>query len=310
MNPHAFTLRQLQYAIAVAEELSFRRAAARCHVSQPSLSAQIAQLERALDVPLFERSRRKVLVTAAGRALIERARRLLVDADDLAAAGQRASDPFAGTLRVGVIPTLAPYLLPAVAPALRAAFPRLVLAWREEKTEVLVAALEAGALDAALVALEADLGAVEHEVVARDPFVLAVPADHPLARRSGPVDAGDLRGAEVLLLDDGHCFRDQALEVCASSRAREGEFRATSLTTLVQMVAGGAGLTMLPSIAVATEVGRAAVRVRPLASSHAHRTIALVWRKHSPLAPALRKLAAVVRAATPKPALPRSARAR
>jgi LysR family transcriptional regulator, hydrogen peroxide-inducible genes activator len=301
LAPHPFTLRQIQYAIAVADELSFRRAAERCHVSQPSLSAQLAQLERALEVRLFERSRRRVLVTAAGRGLLDRARRLLVDADDLVEAGRRASDPLAGTMRLGIIPTLAPYLLPAVAPVLRKKLRRLTLAWREDKTDVLMEALDGGALDAALVALEAELGDVEREVVAEDRFVLAFPASHPLAGKSSPAEPSELRGAEVLLLEEGHCFRDQALEVCSAARAHEGEFRATSLTTLVQMVAGGAGITMLPSVAVATEAGRAGLRVRALASSRAHRTIALVWRRRSPLGPALRQVAQAVREAFPEP---------
>ena len=308
LAPHPFTLRQLQYAVAVAEALSFRRAAERCHVSQPSLSAQLAQLEGALGVPLFERSRRKVLVTAAGRGLLERARRMLVEADDLLEAGRRTRDPLAGTLRVGIIPTLAPYVLPAVAPALRAEFRRLTLAWREDKTYVLMEALDGGGLDAALVALEAELGDVEREVVAQDRFVLALPAGHSLARKASPAEASELRGAEVLLLDEGHCFRDQALEVCSTARAREGEFRATSLSTLVQMVAGGAGITMLPSVAIATEAARAGLRVRALASPRAHRTIALVWRKRSPLGPALREVARVLRASFPKPPATRGAR--
>src|SRR5215831_9955881 len=302
LAPHPFTLRQLQYAAAVAEELSFRRAAERCHVSQPSLSASLAQLERALGVQLFERRRRKVLVTAAGREILERARSLLVEADDLLEAGKRRGDPLAGTIRIGVIPTIAPYLLPAVAPALRAKFYRLTVAWREDKTDALMEALAGGALDAALVALEAEVGDVEREILAPDPFVLALPPNHPLARKATPAEATELRGADVLLLDEGHCFRDQALEVCSTARAREGEFRATSLTTLVQMVAGGAGITILPAIAVATEASRAGLRVRPIASAKARRTIALVWRKRSPLAAALRKIAGALRETFPKPA--------
>jgi LysR family transcriptional regulator, hydrogen peroxide-inducible genes activator len=293
--PHPFTLRQLQYAVAVAEELSFRRAAERCRVAQPSLSAQLAQLEGALGVVLFERSRRGVLVTQAGRDLIERARRLLLDATDLLEAGRRTSDPLAGTLRLGIIPTVAPYLLPAIAPRLRQSFAKLSLVWREDKTDALVRALDAGDLEAAIVALEAELGELEREVVGTDPFVLVAPRGHPLVRASAPVRAAELAGANVLLLDEGHCFREQALEVCATSSAHEAEFRATSLGTLVQMVAGGAGVTLLPRLAVATEVARARLRTRRLASSAAQRTLALVWRKRSPLAPALRELAAAIR---------------
>jgi LysR family hydrogen peroxide-inducible transcriptional activator len=299
LPPHPFTLRQLQYVVAVADELSFRRAAARCRVSQPSLSAQLAQLEDALGVRLFERDRRRVLVTAAGKDIVERARRLIVDADALLDAGKRASDPFVGTLRIGVIPTIAPYALPSIAPKLRKRFPALTLAWREDKTEVLAAALEAGELDAALLALEADVGDVDKEVIADDPFVLATRPDDPLTRKATPIQTSELKGAEVLLLDDGHCFRDQALDVCTMARAREGEFRATSLTTLVQMVAGGSGVTLLPELAVPTEAARAGLAVRPIASPRAHRTIALVWRRRSPLVSALKEIGAVMRDAFP-----------
>ncbi len=299
LPPHPFSLRQLQYVVAVAEELSFRRAAIRCRVSQPSLSAQLAQLEGVLGVRLFERDRRRVLVTAAGKDIVERARRLLVDADALLDAGKRASDPFVGTLRVGVIPTIAPYALPSVAPRLRERFPELTLAWREDKTEVLAAALQAGELDAALVALEAEIGDVDREVIADDPFVLAARHGDPLARKATPIQTSELRGAQVLLLDDGHCFRDQALDVCTMAHAREGEFRATSLATLVQMVAGGSGVTLLPELAVATEAARAGLTVRPMASPKAHRTIALVWRRRSPLADALHQIGAVMREAFP-----------
>ncbi len=306
--PHPFTLRQLQYAVAVAEDLSFRKAAERCHVSQPSLSAQIAQVEGALGIPIFERSRRGVLVTAAGRDLLERAKRMLLDADDIFEAGRRASDPLAGTIRIGVLPTIAPYLLPAVAPALRKRFRRLAVAWREEKTDALMAALEGGALDAAIVALEAEVGDVEHEVIARDPFVLALAPDHPLARKTVPAETSELRTVEVLLLDEGHCFREQTLEVCSAARAHESEFRATSLATLVQMVAGGWGVTLLPAMAVASEVSRSGLRIRPMASPKAHRTVALVWRRRCPIAPALREIAGVLRTAFPKPTLKTKAR--
>ena len=309
-TPHPFTLRQLQYAVAVGEERSFRRAAERCHVAQPSLSAQVAQLEEALGARLFERGPRQVLVTAAGRELLARAALLLVAADDLTQAAGRAADPFAGTLRVGILPTLSPYLLPSVAPAIRARFPALTIAWREDKTERLVEALGAGELDAALLALEADIGSLAHEVIAVDPFVLAMPPSHPLAKGEGPVTTAELRREEVLLLDDGHCFRTQALEVCTVARARETELRATSLSTLVQMVAAGVGVTLLPALAVPTEGPRAGLRVRPLATRGAHRTIALAWRPSSPLDAALREIAAVVRAAYPGGPSPEAALSR
>jgi len=306
LAPHAFTLRQVQYAVAVAESLSFRRAAELCHVSQPSLSAQLAQLEQALGVRFFERDRRRVLVTAAGKELLDRARSLLLEANDLTAAAKRVGDPLAGTLRIGVIPTISPYLLPSATRAIRAAHPHQTTVWVEDKTSTLVRALEAGALDAALLALEAEIGNVEHEAVADDPFVLATRPDDPLGAKSSPASLSELRQAHVLLLDDGHCFRDQALGVCSKAKAQELEFRATSLPTLAQMVAGGAGVTLLPQLAVATEAQRSGLRTRAFARPAPHRTIALVWRKRSPLAPALRKLACTIRGAYPATAKGRS----
>jgi LysR family hydrogen peroxide-inducible transcriptional activator len=278
-------------------------------VSQPSLSAQLAQLEGALGVRLFERDRRRVLPTPAGADLIERARRVLVDADELVDAARRLGDPLAGPLTIGVIPTISPYLLPTAAPAIRRAHPRLTVRWVEDKTETLTRDLHGGRLDAALVALEADLGGpLQREVIGRDPFVLAAPRRHPLVKSSGPASLGELRGAHLLLLDDGHCLRDQALAVCAGARTEELAFRATSLPTLAQMVSAGAGVTLLPRMAVATESRRAHLAVRPIADDRAFRTLALVWRPTSPSAPALRQLAATIRASYEKmePPLPAS----
>jgi len=301
--PHAASLRQLQYAVAVADTRSFRRAAEQCGVSQPSLSAQLAQLEGALGVRLFERDRRRVLLTPAGEDLIERARRVLVDADDLVDAARRLGDPLAGTLAIGVIPTVSPYLLPTAAPAIRRAHPRLTVRWLEDKTENLARELHAGRLDAALLALEADLGGpLKREVIGRDPFVLAAPRTHPLGKPSRPASLSELRGAHLLLLDDGHCLRDQALAVCANARTEELAFRATSLPTLAQMVSAGAGVTLLPRMAVPTESRRAHLAVRPLSDERAFRTLALVWRPTSPMGPALKTLAGTIREAYEKTA--------
>ena len=297
LPPHPFTVRQLQYAIAVADTRSFRRAAELCGVSQPALSAQLAALEDGLGVRLFERDRRHVLATPAGEALLGRARRVLLETDDLVDAARRLGDPLAGTLRIGVIPTISPYLLPDVVRVLRRAHPRLTVRWTEEKTGALVRALGDGELDAALVALEADLGELDRAPIGRDPFVLATPRGHALSKSAKPLPARALDGTGVLLLDDGHCLREQALSVCAGAGATADElgFRATSLPTLAQMVASGAGVTLLPRMAVETECRRAAVATRPLADSDAFRTIGLVWGKTSPLAPSVRRLADDIR---------------
>lgn len=296
--PRPITLRQLQYAVAVAEELSFRKAAELCGVSQPALSSQLAELEGSLGVTLFERDRRRVLITREGKELIERARRLLVEADDLIEAGQRLRDPLKGTLRIGVIPTIAPYLLPEIVPTLRKRFPKLVVVWLEDKTEALVSKTDTGRLDAAVLALEADLGlGLEEEFIAKDPFVLALPEGHALASSKGPISLDDLEGTDILLLDDGHCFREQALSLCSAAGLRELSFRATSLPTLAQMVAGGAGVTLLPRLAVATENRRGGLAIRRFEEPVPSRTLAIVWRKSSPLSPALKEVANVFRAA-------------
>jgi LysR family hydrogen peroxide-inducible transcriptional activator len=238
-----------------------------------------------------------VLITSAGRELIDRARLVLRETDDLVELARRAGDPLSGTLRIGVIPTISPYLLPRLASALRVAYRCLTVLWVEDKTEVLLRSLDSGALDAALLALEAEIGDVEHEVIGVDPFVLATPVGHPLGAKAAPARPAELRDADVLLLDDGHCFREQALAFCSGAKAHELAFRATSLSTLAQMVAGGAGVTLLPRLAVPTEAKRADLRVRPFVAPAPRRTIAFVWRKRSPLGPALRKLAETAREA-------------
>jgi LysR family hydrogen peroxide-inducible transcriptional activator len=291
------TLRQLQYACAVADELSFRRAAERCHVAQPSLSSQVAELERSLGIALFERDRRRVLVTAAGAEVLARARALLLAADDLVDAARRRADPLAGALRIGVIPTIGPYLLPDLDPALRRAFPALELRWSEDQTERLVAQVQGGDLDAALLALEADLGGLEHATIGADRFVLAAPAGHPLSRGRRRLKVEDLATERVLLLDDGHCLRDQALDLCALVGAQELGFRATSMTTLVQMAASGAGITLLPAMALEVENRRAELVIRRFREPAPHRTIAFAWRPGSPLREPIEALAAAAREA-------------
>jgi LysR family hydrogen peroxide-inducible transcriptional activator len=292
---YRFSLRQLEYAVALADTLNFRRAAEQCNVSQPSLSSQLAQLEESIGVRLFERDRRRVLLTPHGGDVIERARVLLRQADDVELAARRSADPFTGTIRIGIIPTVSPYLLPRIMPPLRREYPRLQFLWTEERTATVVHQLEAGQLDAILVAKEAHLGEVECDVLVHDVFVIAAPRSHPLMRTTKPARPSDLRGHEVLLLEDGHCFRDQALAVCARAGAREREFRATSLATLVQMIAGGNAVTLLPELAVRVE-GHG-LKLRKFAPPGPHRTIVLAWRKASPLRTAFREVAATIRRA-------------
>ncbi|MFZ5439551.1 MAG: LysR substrate-binding domain-containing protein [Myxococcota bacterium] len=295
--PHPLTLRQLQYVVAVAEQKSFRKAAQACAVSQPSLSAQVAQLEAALGVRLFDRDTTRVLITAAGEQLIARARALLLAADELVDEARRAADPLSGPLRLGVIPTVGPYLLPEVAAPLHAKFPRLRFRWVEDRTATLVKLLREGSLDGAVLALETDeLGEVQSLVLGRDPFLLATPAEHPLSKAETPVTPQVLAGETVLVLEEGHCLGDQVAEVCTRGRGTELDVRTTSLSTLAQMVAGGAGITLLPSLAASVENRRGALHLRPFQPKAPGRTLALVWRKGAPAQAALRAIAPILRA--------------
>jgi LysR family hydrogen peroxide-inducible transcriptional activator len=293
------SLRQLEYIVAVADLKGFRRAADACDVAQPSLSMQVALAERQLGVQIFERDSRSVRLSGVGSAIVEQARRVLLAARELHDLARQSADPFHGTLRLGVIPTIGPYLLPEITPALVRAFPRLQLLWTEARTGDLVHELKEGGLDGVLLALEADLSDLEHEVIARDPFVLAASPKHPLVRNAKPTPADVLNGQVVLLLDDGHCFREQALSFCTQARAGEHSFRATSLATLVQMVSAGTAVTLLPSLALPVENRRGQLRVRRFTTPQPGRTIALAWRRGSALRQPFVTLAATIRAALP-----------
>ncbi|MCW5725503.1 MAG: hydrogen peroxide-inducible genes activator [Maricaulaceae bacterium] len=243
------TLRQLQFFIAVADEGGFSRAAEVCFVTQPTLSAGIRALEEALGAQLLERSARGAALTPAGEAALPRARRTLAEAEDLVQAARAAGEPLSGPFRLGVIPTIAPFLLPRALPALRTAFPKLKLYLREDLTGRLYEALRERRLDAALVALPYDAAGVEAESVGTDEFFLCAAPDHWLAARGRAPSAADLSGEKLLLLEDGHCLREHALSACSADSAR-GDFAATSLHTLVQMVNSGLGPTLLPRLAV------------------------------------------------------------
>ena len=289
------SIRQLECLVAVADELSFRKAAAGLGISQPALSSQIQLAEELLGVQVFERDRRAVLVTPAGAEIVGRARVALDAVDAVATAARARAEPLVGPLRLGVIPTVAPYWLPALLPEVRRRFPRLELVLREEQTARLLAQLGAGQLDLALVALPVP-GDVTTAPLAREDFLLAAPRGAAVcAKRRVSVD--DLEAETVLLLEDGHCLRDQALAVCERSGAVEAmEVRATSLPTLVQMVAGGLGVTLLPEAAAAALVSaRGPVQVAPFAKPPPGRTIGLAWRTSSARLREFRLLADVLR---------------
>jgi LysR family transcriptional regulator, hydrogen peroxide-inducible genes activator len=277
------TLRQLRYFVALAETQHFGRAALRCHVTQPALSMQIKELEEALGVPLIERARHGALLTPAGIDAARRARAVLQAVRDLRDVARRQAAVLSGPLKVGVIPTIGPYLLPSVLPRVHATFAQLQLSLRESPTQILVKELLAGSLDLLILALPLDDPAIEELPLFEDVFALALPASHPLGTR-GSVAETDLKGERLLLLEEGHCLRDQALAVGQAGGASElGDFRASSLATVVQMVANGYGCTILPELAVAVEVGdRQKLHVVPFRQPAPVRIVGLAWRRTSP----------------------------
>lgn len=288
-------LRAMHYLVTLADVRHFSRAAELCHVSQPTLSTQIRKLEEELDVQLVERSPRRVMLTEVGREIVERARVLLAEANTIKSIARRSHDPHSGTLRLGIFPTLAPYFLPHVVPEVRRRFPRLTLRLSEEKTEDVISMLTQGRLDAGLLALPVDVEQFTTEALFEEPFVLAVPESHPLAAKS-LISMQDLEKEELLLLEDGHCLRDHALEVCQLAGAHERlDFHATSMETLRQMVAAGTGITLMPVLAVKPPVAHTEnLVIRPFAEPVPKRTIALVWRKSSAMSGFLEELAGIL----------------
>ena len=280
-------LRDLQYLVALAETRHFGRAAERCHVSQPTLSAQLRKLEEFLGVSLIERRPRRVGLTPAGEAVVERARRMLRDADDIRALARASQDPLGGQLKLGLIPTLGPYLLPRVAPRIAKALPKLQLMLHEYQTAPLVDRVVRGDLDVAILALPADTKGLVTRSLFAEAFVVAMPERHRLAARKR-LKAADLAGEKLLLLEEGHCLRDQALEVCTRAGTEEQDFRATSLETLRQMVAAGLGITLLPRLA--SEGPFASARgliVRPFSPPAPSRVIGAAWRRSTSRAAAI-----------------------
>ena len=271
-------LRDLRYLLAVVEHGHFGRAAKACGVSQPTLSVQVRKLEELLGVALFERSSKKVAPTTACERLIGHARAAVAEAEAVLAVARNLRDPLAGRFRLGIIPTLAPYLLPLVFAPLREALPALEVEPWEDQTTTLLERLRAHELDAALLATEVDGPDLASQPLFAEPFLAALPHRHPLAGRE-VVAAAEL-ARDILVLADGHCLRDQTLAVCGHSGALGGTLRASSLSTLLNMVAAGYGTTLIPGLA-AGAAQDAGIVLRPLAS-RAARTVRISWRAHFP----------------------------
>ncbi len=286
------TLRQLQYLKLLAEHGSFSRAADAAHVSQPALSSGVQELERILGAPVVERTRGAVLLTAVGAEAVRRAEDVLARTEDLVEAARNAGKPLSGRFRLGVIPTVAPYLLPQKLGHLREQYPNLRLFIREDLTPRLIAGLKSGQLDAAVIALPYDAPGIDHAHIADDEIVAAAPVNHPLAGK-GPIPQGALKSEDLILLEDGHCLRDQAL-AAVNIEPPKGEdvFAATTLPTLVQMVSSGLGVSFLPQMAVnAGLADNPGVVVRPLSDEGPHREIVVAWRSGSSRAAEARLLA-------------------
>ncbi len=279
--------------MALADHRHFGKAAAACFVSQPTLSTQIRKLEDELGLPLVERAPRKVMLTPAGVEAAARARTIVAEVEQMKEAARRSRDPEAGTVRLGIFPTLGPYLLPHVIPNIRERFPQLELLLVEEKSDELLTRLREGKLDAALLALPLDDDQLHAEFLFEEPFLLAVSRQHPLARRQH-LDVQELSSQKLLLLEDGHCLRDQALAVCRLFGANEkSEFRATSLETLRQMVAADVGITLLPTLSVKPPVPRSDnIRLLDFSGDdRPSRRIAMAWRRSSAMTGFLEQLA-------------------
>ncbi|MEM7044849.1 MAG: LysR substrate-binding domain-containing protein [Pseudomonadota bacterium] len=274
------TLKQLRYFSALAETLHFGRAAKVCHVSQPALSMQIKELEAHLGVTLVERSSAGLLLTMEGQEIAARARGILMSVQDLADVASHHRQPLAGRLRLGVIPSIGPYLLPTLLPEAHQAYPDLQLNLRESQTQTLVDDLLEGRLDLLLLALPVEPDEIDTLALFDDRFSVALPRSHGLSGRDA-VTQDELSDEHLLLLEEGHCLRDQALAVCQS--AKTDEFRASSLATVVQMVANGYGVTILPALSLPTEIDEAGpIAIVPFADPAPFRTIGLAWRRSSP----------------------------
>lgn len=290
-------LRDLRYLVALADTKHFGKAAARCHVSQPTLSAQIKKLEEYLGVELIERQPRHAALTEAGVQAVERARRIVSDSDALLAMARSQRDPLSGSLKLALIPTIGPYLLPLVAKKLRKQLPKLKLMLYEYQTDQLLSALRAGDIDMGVLALPVHADGVETHKLYDEEFTIALPKDHPLASKN-TIKLDELARDSLLLLEDGHCLRDQALDICSRAGMEEDQdYRATSLETLRQMVAAGVGITLLPKLSTSGPFSAdKGVLIKSFPRPVPTRTVGAVWRKSTTRTAAIKAVNEVIAA--------------
>ncbi|QHG71086.1 hydrogen peroxide-inducible genes activator [Ensifer adhaerens] len=288
------TLRQMRYFDALASARHFGKAAELVHVSQPALSAQIMEMENHLGVKLVERSRSGVFLTRKGEEVLARTRAILSEVDQLELSARASSGTLEGRIRIGVIPTLAPYLVPRLVPHLRQVYPAIEIELKESVTSRLVADLGEGLLDAVVAALPIEADGLSTKPLFSDRFYMAM-ADDERNILMSPLTEDQVDVEQLLLLEEGHCLRDQALAVCSTAgKRRLVSFGATSMTTLLQMVANGMGMTLIPEIAIATEAARNSIRIVPFAAPEPAREIGLIWRRSSPRERDMEALAAAI----------------
>lgn len=282
-------IRDLRYLLAIAKHQHFGKAARECHVSQPALSMQLKKLEEYLGVILFERTNKNVMITAVGEVLIQKAQEVLQKVEELELLAKTYRDPEAGEIKLGAFPTLAPYLLPKIMPKVIKLFPKLKLLLLEEKTEALINKLISGEIDAAFLAMPLENSLLESKLLFEEVFYIAMAKNHRLAKLD-KVTKKNISGEKLLLLEEGHCLRKQALDVCELTGAFEQQdFRATSLETLREMVAAGVGMTLVPKLAIPDKDAR--IKYLPFCNHQYSRQIALVYRKSSSRKIILEKLA-------------------
>jgi len=286
------TLRQLEYFLAVADNLSFHKAAESCHVTQPTLSDGLKNLEDLLGTKLFERTKRDVSLTAAGEELILPARDIVVRAEDFVQMARARKEPFTGKLTLGVIPTIAPYLLPSLLPALQKKFTALDLQLKEDVTAQLLAALDQRKIDVVLMAFPYDTPGIKQMKLWSEPFVIAMPGTKTVMDTHATIN--DLSKHNIMLLEDGHCLRDHALAACRLQPGQQRTFGATSLTNLIQMVQHGYGATLLPAMAVDPKTMPRGVTIQRFSNPQPSRQIGLAWRQGNPREKEFRQLGEMI----------------
>ena len=292
------SLQEMRYIVALGQECHFGKAASLCNITQPTLSIKIKDIEEKLGVTLFDRSQKKIALSAAGELILEQAKKTLLEANKISEILQHSKDPMAGTLHIGIIPTIGPYLVPRLIAPIKKAFPELRLNIREDLTHHLIDQLDSGQLDFILISPPLPNHHFELIDLYHEPFVLALPAIHPLCAKE-TIAISDIQKYTILLLEEGHCLRDQTLDICTSKNIRSSEeIMGTSLETLRQMIALNAGISLFPQLSVSTLTNpglKNEIQYRPLSSDKIGRLVSIAYRQGYPRAETIKKLAQFIK---------------